>query len=107
MAKPNKPDKANPRAYRPLSLNSFILKALEKVPKYPLHKKQYAFQKGKGTDDALSHTVNAIEKGLLRKQYVIAVFLDIQGAFDNIQPDAINKAMKDSGIPTYIRRWYF
>ena len=32
--------------------------------------------------------------------------MDIQGAFDNIHPDAINKAMKDSGIPPYIRRWY-
>ena len=117
MAKPNKPDKANPRTYRPLSLNSFILKSLEKVIKFhledevfptnPLHKKQFAFQKGKGTDDALSQTINAIEKGLLRGQYVIAVFLDIQGAFDNIHPDAINQAMKDSGIPSIVRRWYF
>ena len=116
MAKANKPDKANPRTYRPLSLNSFILKSLEKVIKFhleeevfqqnPRHKKQFAFQKGRGTDDALSHTINAIEKGLLRGQYVIAVFLDIQGAFDNIHPDAINKAMKDSNIPPYIRKWY-
>ena len=117
MAKANKPDKANPRTYRPLSLNSFILKALEKIIKFhledeifpmnPLHRKQYAFQKGKGTDDALSHTLNAIEKGLLRGQFVIAVFLDIQGAFDNIHPDAINQAMKDGGIPNYIRKWYY
>ena len=60
-----------------------------------------------GTDDAVSHTVNSIEKGLLRQQYVNAVFMDIQGAFDNIHPDAINEAMKDSGIPPYIRKWYF
>ena len=116
MPKQNKPDKENARSYRPLSLTSYLLKGLERVikyhledeafVKYPRHKKQFAFQKNKGTDDALSHTVNSIEKGLLRHQYVIAVFMDIQGAFDNIHPDAINKAMKDSGIPPYIRKWY-
>ena len=117
MGKPNKTDKANPRTYRPLSLNSFLLKAMERVikyhleddtfKKYPLHRKQYAFQKDKGTDDALSNTVNGIEQGLLRHKFVIAVFLDIQGAFDNIHPDAINRAMKDSGIPKYVRKWYY
>ena len=100
-----------------MSLTSHLLKGLEHVinyhieeetfVKYPRHKKQYAFQNNMGTDDAVSHTVNSIEKGLLRQQYVNAVFMDIQGAFDNIHPDAINEAMKDSGIPPYIRKWYF
>ena len=116
MAKPGKPDKANPRAYRPLSMNSYCLKTLEKCVKYhledevfrenPLHHQQFAFQKDKGTDNALSNTVNLIEEGLLQKQYVIAVFLDIKGAFDNITPQAISKALDDCRIPTSIKNWY-
>ena len=31
----------------------------------------------------------------------------VQGAFENSHPDAINKVMENSGVPDYIRRWYF
>ena len=117
MPKPGKPDKANPRAFRPLSMNSYLLKAMEKTvkfhledtifPEHPLHWKQFAFQKDKGTDNALSNTVDSIEQGLLNHQFVIVVFLDIKGAFDNIKPTAILKAMEDCNIPRNIRNWYF
>ena len=117
ITKPGKPDKAHPRTYRPLSLCPFLLKSLEKVvkyhledevlPQFPMHTRQFAFQKDMGTDNALSTAVNCIEKGYLNGEFVIVVLLDIKGAFDNIKPDAIYKSMVDSNIPVLIRNWYF
>lgn len=117
MFKPGKTDKSHPRSYRPLSLTSFFFKNLEKtvkfhleddiLPYYPRHKDQFAFQKDLGTDHALSKTVNEIERGLFKMEFVMVILLDIKGAFDNILPNAINQSMIDSNIPELIRAWYY
>lgn len=46
-----------------------------------LHQRQYGFRQGKGTEDAvveLLQKLNATEK-----RYVLRIFLDIAGAFEN------------------------
>ena len=37
----------------------------------------------------------------------MGAFLDIQGAFDNVTPEGINKAMKRHNFPENVRKWYF
>lgn len=44
--------------------------------------RQYGFKKGSGTEDALVSLKRAI--GGTEKKYVVAVFVDIEGAFDNL-----------------------
>jgi hypothetical protein len=71
----------NPCSFRPISLPSFVYKTLEKVVAMdleenafkdnPMHKDQFGFVKGRSTEHALSATVNKIEKGLHRKEFVI------------------------------------
>jgi hypothetical protein len=87
---------------------SFVYKTLEKVVAMdleenafkdnPMHEDQFGFVKGRSTEHALSATVNKIEKGLHNKEFVITTLLDIKGAFDNIKPPAIIKAMRKQGV---------
>ncbi len=56
---------------------------------------QRAYSKGKFTKTALS---SVVEKSLEVKEYTLIAFLDIEGAFNNIQPRAILRALKDLDI---------
>jgi hypothetical protein len=70
IPKIGKPDHSDPKAYRPISLCSFLLKGLERLIlfhleekcliKKPLSKAQHAFRKNMGTDTALSEAVDNI-----------------------------------------------
>ena len=105
-----------PKSFRPISLTSFFFKTEEKVQKWeiedkylavnPMHKYQFAFQKGKSTEAALSQVVDRIESGLYRNAFTLAVFLDISGAFDNICVESIIEGFKRKGIPEHITGWF-
>jgi hypothetical protein len=47
-----------------------------------------------------------IEKGLHEKEFVVVTLLDIKGAFDDIKPAAIIKAMKKQGIGQKVCNMY-
>ena len=94
-------DKA--KSFRPISLSNYLLKGLEKLCvwkveedllKSPIHKNQHGFQKGKSTETAISKTVNLIEKHMNNGKKCIGVFLDIQGAFDTIDPKYITQELQ-------------
>jgi hypothetical protein len=114
--KPGKTDLENPRSFRPISLMSFVYKTLEKVVAMdleenvfkdnPMHEDQFGFVKGRSTEHALSATVNKIEKGLHNKEFVITPLLNIKGAFDNIKPPAIIKAMRKQGVRQNVCNMY-
>ena len=72
----------------------------------PYHPNQHAFRKGHSTDTALSEAVQRIEKAFSNKNYYLAVFLDIEGAFENITNEAIIQGMKSHNIPEHILSWY-
>ena len=50
--------------------------------------------------------VDTIERGVLNRQMTLSVFLDIQGAFDNVDPKAAIKAMRKRNFPEKIINWY-
>jgi Reverse transcriptase (RNA-dependent DNA polymerase) len=116
------------RSYRPISLMSFILKTLEKlVDRYikesvlvnnPLHKYQYAYQEGKSTEAqqfalavsteaALHSLVARAEKTIDDKEFALAVFLDIEGAFDNTKFEIIIQAAERQGVHSSLIRWMY
>ncbi len=41
-----------------------------------------------------------------KKQFALGVFLDIQGAFDNVSIDAVIKGMKNKNLPNIFINWY-
>ena len=109
-----RPD-TQPKAYRPISLTSFLLKTMEKVLDHhirseilkgnPLHRYQFAYQTGKSTVTALSNLVTKIEKAIFVKEIALCAFIDIEGAFDNTSYESIERAANGKGIEPPTIRW--
>lgn len=107
---------SSPRSFRPISLTPFLFKTLEKLiywevesnilSKFPLNPSQHAFRKDYGTDTALSSVVSRIEKATHSRQYTLAVFLDIEGAFDNITIDALLNGLQHHKLPEILIKWF-
>jgi hypothetical protein len=55
----------------------------------PMHKNQHAFRRGHSTEIPLSELTNYIEQAFINKEYVVSVFLDIIGAFNNVSHQAM------------------
>ena len=116
IPKPGKDDYAAPRAWRPITLSSFVIKTMERVILWhvndtalrinPLSRNQHAFRKGRSTESALSNMVEFIEEAIKDNSFALGVFLDIQGAFDNVKPEAIIQGMKAKGIDNSAVNWY-
>ena len=116
IPKPSREDYTIPKSFRPISLTSFCFKTLERLVLWhleqttfrrkPLHAKQHAFRKGHSCEVALSQVTDRIEKSIYNNKVVMAAFLDIEGAFDNLDTNAAVKAMKDHGIEKTIITWY-
>ncbi|WP_333765253.1 RNA-directed DNA polymerase, partial [Streptomyces sp. IBSBF 2390] len=99
---------------RPISLSSFLLKCLERLVDTHIRKNltperlsegQHAYLKGKSTETALHEVVSVIEKGLADKEYTLATFLDIEGAFNNVTTEAIRYDMQRLGVDSTIITW--
>lgn len=100
------------KSFRPISLTSYFLKTLEKLiyqylkattlDTQPFHKLQFAYQEGKSTITALQQFVGRIESTLENKGFASAVFMDIEGAFDNVPFDTMLAAIKKRNIPQSI-----
>ena len=117
IPKVGKKDKNQPKAFRPISLTSIMLKIMEKIlhefinsayiDKHPLSKIQFAYKTGKSTVTALHTLVSKIEKTLSAKEIALCAFLDIEGAFDNASfasmINAMNKRLFDHCIVNWIR----
>ena len=43
---------------------------------------------------------------IIQNRFALGVFLDIQGAFDNVSVDALIKAMQDKNFPEVFINWY-
>ena len=116
IPKPGKDDYSKARSFRPISLSSFILKTLERVWGWhleetflkiaPLNVNQHAFRRGFSTETALSNMTEYIESAFIKKGFALSVFLDIEGAFDNVSADSIIKGMEDKNLPNTFMKWY-
>jgi len=112
---PGRLDYTNSKAFRPISLTSFLLKGLDKlVDRYlrsetlvdlPLHPRQHAYQAGKSTESALHQLVERVERALEAKQYSLGVFFDIEGAFDHTSTTAVRKALKERKVVRPVIEW--
>ena len=101
------------KSYRPISLTSFCLKAMERIldrhirdtilKENPLHENQFAYQEGKSTEAALKKLTDAIKKNY--KNYVLGAFIDIAGAFDNTSHESIKRAMDRKGVDNRTSEW--
>ena len=106
----------DPKSVRAISQTSFMLKAQEKIlERYirsevllqnPLCDTQFAYQPGKSTIAALQALTSSIRKSIEKdKEYTLAVFLDIAGAFDNTSIVSIITALIRKGVDIATCKW--
>lgn len=114
-----KPDKSpeNPNSYRPISLSSCIGKIFENMVKTRLEwfveansiipNIQYGFRRGKSCVDSFVSLISDLRYAKSSNSSAVCVFLDVKGAFDNVQPEILVKVMSGLGIPGIICKYIY
>ena len=112
-----KPDKlpSFTTSYRPISLMSSIMKLFQRVIEQRLHcyledigfinKYQSGFRQAKSTDDHLFRLSQFVMESLNRREHVVAAFLDVQKAFDNVFHNGLRYKIFMLDLPTKMTRW--
>ena len=116
LPKPGKSSYADPKSFRPICLSNYLLKGLERLitwrmddslKVYPIHSKQHGFQKGKGTELAISNLVSYAEPHVFFHRCCIAIFLDITSAYDSMDIHHIRTSLYLHGGDDDLVEWYF
>ena len=115
ITKPNKTSYEEVKSRRIISLTSNILKLAETLMLWyisedcelgkKLHKNQMGFRAGYSTDAAIAKLINKIKKCNNQGGHVFGVFLDIQGAFDNLPHDKIKESLNKTQAEPFAIRW--
>lgn len=106
----NKPgkDPADPNNYRPIALTSCVCKTLERMINNRLvwyleknniiSELQSGFRKRRSTVDHLVRLESFIREGLARREHVVAVFFDLEKAYDTTWKYGILRDMFNAGL---------
>ena len=70
-----------------------------------LSKKQYGFKRGSSTIAAVHKLVKKFEFAILNQGMALGTFLDIEGAFDNVSFNAIERALKLKCKSAEVNQW--
>ena len=107
IAKPNK-DPSNPKNYRPIALSSCMCKLLEKMVNARLmwylerggyiNGKQAGFRKNRSATDALIQFEGEVQTAIANKQHTIAIFFDINKAYDTAWRRGVMEELYRSGL---------
>lgn len=114
ILKPSKdPDIAT--SYRPITLLSCLGKTMETIIKNRLEwflehyrklsPSQYGFRKNRSTLDNLNIFNMDIQKTYTKNNYMIAVFLDIKGAYDSVLYPILIQKLQEIGITEKVTKW--
>lgn len=103
-------DPSQPKSYRPICLLNTLGKILERLicDRLTKHRternlmggNQYGFRKGKSTEDAVNRALWEVEDSGC--QYVLSIFIDIAGAFDNLWWPALFQELQDMECPPQV-----
>ena len=111
LIKPDKPP-SQTTSYRPISLLSAIMKFFEdkRLRKHLednsfFSKYQSGFRKSQSTNDHFFRLSQAIMESFNRGEHVIAAFLDVEKAFDNVWHNGLRYKIYQLGLPTKLCRW--
>ena len=100
-------------SYRLISLISSIMKLFERVIEQRLrshledfiNKHQLSSRKATFTDDHLSRPSRTVMESFNRGEPVVATFLDVEKAFDNVWHNGLRYKLFMLDLPTKITRW--
>ena len=102
--------------YRPISLLPTISKLLEKIMYSRIYNfmdmnklffcSQYGFRKKHSCEHAITELIGEICKGLEKKKYTIALFIDLSKAFDTICHEILYKKLDRYGNRGIALKWF-
>uniref|UniRef100_A0A8C2FGS7 Reverse transcriptase domain-containing protein n=1 Tax=Cyprinus carpio TaxID=7962 RepID=A0A8C2FGS7_CYPCA len=114
VVKPGK-DATKSNSYRPIALTSTLCKVMEKMLvrrlNYFLEKKeiltpvQCGFRKKRTTMDALLLFENEVRKALIMKEFLVAVFFDIEKAYDTLWREGLLIKLDRIGVGGRMYNW--
>ena len=114
-----KPDKlpSLTTSYRPISLMSSIMKLFKCVIEQRLHsyledidfinKYQSGFRQNKSTNDHLFRLSQSVMESFKRGEHVVAAFLDVEKAFNNVWHNGLRYKIFMPDLPTKMTHWVF
>ena len=79
----------------------------EAIQSHSIHTMQHGFRNDRNTETAVSEVADYIEKNIYNNKFVIAIFLDIQAAFDTIKPALIKEKLLEHGGDSKMVNWYY
>ena len=112
-----KPDKlpSLTTSYRPVSHMSSIMKLFEWVIEQRLrsyledigfiNKYESGFRQAKSTDDHLFRLSQSVTESFNRREHVVAAFLDVEKAFDNVWHSGLRYKIFMLDLPTNMTHW--
>lgn len=105
------------QSYRPIALSSCIAKVYEKLIKFRLenyletyHKlpnSSFGFRTTYSTMDSLAILISNIQESYALKKYTPAAFIDIEGAYDNIDVHILCTKLRMLGVGPILERFIF
>uniref|UniRef100_A0A3P9PFS3 Reverse transcriptase domain-containing protein n=1 Tax=Poecilia reticulata TaxID=8081 RepID=A0A3P9PFS3_POERE len=114
ICKPGK-DPNSAESYRPTALTSCLGKIMEKMvnnrliyfleSKEKIETYQFGFRKGRSTIDPALCLEHEIRRAQINKESVMAIFLDVENAYDMLWKEGLLIKLKQIGIRGKIYRW--
>lgn len=111
ILKPNKPPN-DVHSYRPIALSNAVSKIAELLVKNRLEwylesndllaSTQYGFRKGRSTVDSISIFVTDIRLALSHNESILATFLDIKSAYDNVILPILRQKLDQLHVPNML-----
>ena len=108
-------DKKNVSSYRPISLTSCTGKLLERMVNNRLSwyledekilcQEQAGFRQNRSTEDQVTYIAQSIEDGLQDKKHTLAVWVDLEKAFDKVWKEGLKLKLKRCGVSGNMYRW--
>lgn len=116
ILKPGKPDN-DPHSYRPISLSSCIGKLFECMLKTRLDfyvetnsilpLEQFGFRRGRSATESFTSLICDIKNSFYSHSSTVCAFIDVQGAFDNVDPSVLAQILSEIGVPGKVCKWIF
>lgn len=104
-------------SYRPIALSSVLVKVAENLVKNRLEwiienrnilpESQFGFRKGRSTLDSVGTFVTTIRVAFSRNESVVATFLDLESAYDNVLLNVLKSKLHKLDIPEILSCFIF
>ena len=108
-------DKSKAESYRPISLTSCVGKLMERLinarlmwhleAKHHITPEQAAFRQDRSTEDQVTYISQAIEDAFQEKKHTLAVWIDMEKAFDKVWKEGLKMKLRQCGVAGRMYRW--